>query len=257
MNLFYFAIPQSKYNGDRMKNNFSKLTLAANLLFAMALIFSLVDCGGGGGSSNLPENKYFGKLPQIEDTWRAGKDAAKKKMEKDDSKDAYDKYKKTEKELTDKYVADTKTYPASISGREIPFSYTDAFKASEAGQLYEIGKVKITTNKDGYCQREIHITAKKDFTIAGAMNYNKWTAQQINIWDMAEDGRLISLLGTMPYSSLDPAFNEGSSVKAGTAFTRTIACVNSDKGYAYFGGVKFYASGEKEPERWKEAEGKK
>jgi len=252
MNLFCFAIPRSKYNGDTMKNNFSKLTLAANLVFAMALTFSLVDCGGGGGGSNLPENKYLGKLPRIEDSWRTGNKVAKEKYEKDESKSAWEKYEKTKKELQDKYMADSKTEAASLAGKEIPVSYSDEFKASEAGQLYEIGKVKIITNADGYCQREIPITVKKDFTMPNAMNYNKWQAVQIPIWDIAEDGRQLFNWAIGP----GLAFKDGDLVKAGTTFTQTGGCTNSNKGYAYFSGMKIHAQNEKEPEKWKEEEKK-
>ncbi|MDR2593185.1 MAG: hypothetical protein LBC87_00235 [Fibromonadaceae bacterium] len=234
-----------------MRTNLSKFTLTASLALAMALTLSLVACGGGGGSSNLPENKYFGKLPRIEDTWRTGNKTAKEKFEKDDSKNAYDKYKKTEAELRDKYMADSKAEAASLVGKEIPVSYTDEFKASEAGQLFEIGKVKIITNADGYCGREIPVTVKKDFTMPSPVkNYDKFNAIQIGIWDIAEDGLLISQSGIVP------TFKDGELVKAGTTFTSGAGgCGNSN--YAYFSGMKIHTQNEKEPEKWKEAAEKK
>jgi len=230
-----------------MRKELSKLALTANLVLAMALTLSLAACGGGG--SDLPANKYFGKLPQIDDSWRIENKAAKDKYEKDDSKNAWDKYEKNKKELREKYEADSKAETASLAGKEIPVSYTDEFKASEAGQTYEIGKVKIK-NKDGYCVLEIPVTAKKDFTMPNAMNSSKWNAMTLNMLYMTEDGR--KAVGWL----LTPEFKTGP-VTAGTSVTGERNCCGDRKGCAYFSGIKLHTMDEKQPEDWKEAEDKK
>jgi hypothetical protein len=209
------------------------------LVLVMALTLSLAACSDG---SNLPENKYFGKLPQIQDNWHIEMDDNRREFERSNDKNAYDRYKETEKKFREKYEADTRIETDNINGREIPVSYSDELKAHEASRLYTIGKVTIKANESGKCTLEFPITVKNNFTMPSSMNYDKWQAAQIWVWYLAKDGRLLLNFATS-------AFEPGK-VKAGTTVTKTMACCEHS-GCAYFSGLKFHAPNEKRPEFWK------
>jgi len=224
-----------------IKSGFSgfRHSFTISLVLAMALILSLAACGGGSG---LPENKYFGKLPQIQDNWHIEMDYNKKEFEMSNDKNAYDKYKEAEKKIREKYKSDTKAETTNLIGREIPVSYSDELETNKANQLYTIGKVTINANEDGRCTLEFPITVKNDFTMPNSMNYDKWQAAKIWVWYLAEDGRLLLNLATSAF--------ELDTVKAGTTVTKTMACCEHSS-CAYFSGLKFHAPNEKRPEFWK------
>ncbi len=209
-------------------------------MLAMALTLSLVACSSD--RSGLPENKYFGKLPRIQDNWHIEMEDNKREFEMSNDKNAYDKYKETEKKIREKYKSDIKTETTNLIGREIPISYSDELKANKASQLYTVGKVTINAKEDGGCTLEFPITIKNDFTTPSSMNYDKWQAAKIWVWYLAKDGRLLLNLATSTF--------ELGAVKAGTTVTKTMACCEHSS-CAYFSGLKFHTPNEKRPEFWK------
>jgi len=154
-------------------------------IYALVCIFAYTSCGDGGGTakSNLNKNEYLGNLPAIYDNYILTKAAMEKKLEeeierlvaggeKNESKidKLFNQGTIKEKELKEKFDADVKAEIATLTGKEIPVTFSEKLKNSEKF-YYNVTNVKLVEDK-GDPKISITITAKDDFSVPSMKAYD-------------------------------------------------------------------------------------
>lgn len=132
-----------------MKKN---LFLIGSVLVCVAI---LSGCGGGSssGGGKVKQNEFIGKLPAIYAAYEGAKDEVKAKVEKLMADEKIGEAVKVQQEFDDKederdaqFKADLVAEIATLVGRDIPVSYSDALKNS--GELfYTVESAKLTESQ--------------------------------------------------------------------------------------------------------------
>ena len=220
-----------------MKNRF-KISI-----FALVCGVIFTGCGGGGGDkSGLKKNDYLGSFPAIyadnEMAKKALKERENKLTETGDRNKIMKEVAKIEKEdkaREEKFEADKKVEMAKITGKEIPFTCSEAFDQLNC----KIASVKF--NDRTIIGIDASIVAKNDFV----MNYkNKGDYEWIHYRVVAKDGSTIAEYSFFIGLGLDwgktKSFTQGQSLRSegGDVKAYWDLSQNPEK-WADFAGIEF------------------
>ena len=172
------------------------MRIVATVVACLAVTAMFPGCGGGNsnsGKSGVKNNEHIGSLLTLIADANAAKKADDAKIEKLQESGDFEKMAKeatkienAAKEREAKLEADIEAVKAKIAGKDIPFTYSAAFKEMNC----EAGSVKIERCDNTGFTIAASIVAKSDF----ALSYNdKNNDAYENIWfkALAKDGATI------------------------------------------------------------------
>ena len=210
---------------------------------ALTLAIFFAGCGGGGSKSGLKKNDYLGSLPAIYADYQLAKKADEEKIDKLHTSGNLNKImkevakiEKEEKERELKFEADLKAEMAKITGKDVPFTCSEAFKKLNC----EVVFMKFSDHSTPGIIASI--VAKNDFTVS-SKERNVDDYEYVWYRAVAKDGSTIDKNSIFLFSvswGNTKQFTKGQSLKSGSEYAQTFLSISKKpEQFADFAGIEF------------------